>query len=408
MSIPINSGQSSSQAGHGILGTSYRSQLNSLTASSPIAAAAIAQDLAQDPDFDPSNPDDGSDSDSTVRALEQHSLLASYRRPGLIAQGGRSTVIPSSLPERGYLSKREREQARDEERSLLRDNQLIPPKHPRTSSHSSNIVDRLGKRLSVSGLRRVKSTPDEETSVFEDEEAPTEQSRLLDNVDPSRPYGGVDSPEDINKAWEEAVAAGKIHTTWQREAKTLARYSRSLILTFILQYSLTVASVFTVGHIGKAELGAVSLASMTANITGYAVYQGLATALDTLCPQAYGSGRKTLVGLQMQRMILFLWVITIPISIVWICGSAILSAIVPEKEIAQLAGLYLKILVAGAPGYAAFECGKRYVQAQGLFAATTYCLLICAPLNAFLNWLLVWVSFVKVSMECKLSYSCIL
>merc|ERR1711881_108138 len=103
-----------------------------------------------------------------------------------------------------------------------------------------------------------------------------------------------------------------IHTTWQREAKVLAKYSRSLIVTFILQYSLTVASVFTVGHIGKVELGAVSLASMTANITGYAVYQGLATSLDTLCAQAFGSGRKTLVGLQMQRMVFFLWTISIP------------------------------------------------------------------------------------------------
>jgi len=106
----------------------------------------------------------------------------------------------------------------------------------------------------------------------------------------SEPYGGVDTPENINSKWEEAVASGKVKTTWQRELVVLARYSRSLILTFVLQYSLTVTSIFTVGHIGKFELGAVSLASMTANITGYAVYQGLATSLDTLCPQAYGSG----------------------------------------------------------------------------------------------------------------------
>jgi multidrug resistance protein, MATE family len=129
---------------------------------------------------------------------------------------------------------------------------------------------------------------------------------------------------------------------------------------------------------------------VTANITGYAVYQGLATALDTLCAQAYGSGRKTLVGLQLQRMVYFLWLITIPIGIIWLSGTAILEAIVPEKRTAELAGLYLKILLAGAPGYAAFESGKRFVQAQGMFSATTYVLLICAPLNALLNWLFVW------------------
>lgn len=73
--------------------------------------------------------------------------------------------------------------------------------------------------------------------------------------------------ERENRIWEEAVASGLIRTTWQREAKTLGQYSSPLVVTFVLQYSLTVASIFTVGHIGKIELGAASLASMTANTT---------------------------------------------------------------------------------------------------------------------------------------------
>lgn len=186
------------------------------------------------------------------------------------------------------------------------------------------------------------------------------------------------------------MASGKIKTTWQREAKTLWRYSSPLVVTFVLQYSLTVASIFAVGHIGPIELGAVSLASMTANISGYAIYQGLATSLDTLCAQAYGSGKKHLVGLQLQRMVYFLWALTVPIGVVWICAEKILELIVPEKRSAELAGLYLRVLLLGAPGYACFESGKRFVQAQGLFSATTYVLLVAAPLNAFLNWLFVW------------------
>lgn len=64
-------------------------------------------------------------------------------------------------------------------------------------------------------------------------------------------------------------------TTWQSEARTWAGYSRSLVLTFLLQFSLNLISVITVGRLGTAELGAVSLASVTANITGFAVFQGL-------------------------------------------------------------------------------------------------------------------------------------
>jgi MATE family multidrug resistance protein len=129
---------------------------------------------------------------------------------------------------------------------------------------------------------------------------------------------------------------------------------------------------------------------MTANITGYAVYQGLATSLDTLCAQAYGSGRKHLVGLQLQRMVWFLWAITVPIAFIWYFADRILVVIIPEKRSAELAGLYLKVLLLGAPGFALFESGKRFVQAQGLFSATTYVLLVASPLNAFMNWLFVW------------------
>ncbi|EUC40495.1 hypothetical protein COCMIDRAFT_108653 [Bipolaris oryzae ATCC 44560] len=372
--------------------TDVTSQVEGFVQAQDIAEEAIARDLEQD---NASSSDDDSSSGSDTAA--QFSMINSYRRPSWVNPGSRSTaIISSSVPERSHmstswkkhslLSKKERELVRNEEKSLLRDNDLLPPKHPR--SESSGPFDRLRSDMPILGLRRVKSTPDEESAI----ESLSERTALLGASagNPNQPYGGLDTPKTIKKKWDEAVAAGKINTTWQRETKVLTKTSAPLILTSLLQYSLPVASIFTVGHIGKTELGAVSLASMTASITGYAVYQGLATSLDTLCAQAYGSGRKHLVGLQLQRMLCFLLLITIPVSMVWAFGTQILSLIVPEKETARLAGLYLRILIAGGPGYVAFESGKRYVQAQGIFNATMYILLICAPLNAFLNWFMVW------------------
>jgi len=130
---------------------------------------------------------------------------------------------------------------------------------------------------------------------------------------------------------------------------------------------------------------------MTANITGLAIYEGLATSLDTLCAQAYGSGKKTMVGLHLQRMILFMLAVTIPIGAIWLCSGWILAALVPEKAIAHLAGYYLSLLLAGAPGYAIFEAGKRFTQAQGLFNASLFVLLIATPINIALNYIFVFV-----------------
>jgi len=343
---------------------------SSYLSTSPLAHESIARDLEEcsddeeeipEPDS-PSSEDDDSSETSTVRPDgADHSMANSYRRPSFVAFGqSRSTVTPQHA-EAAWLTKKEKKQSRNEERSLLRDNHLAPPKHPQPEKRT--LLSRLYKK--IFSTRRPKIEVDEEAvpeaPLFTAE--PSEISALLPN---GPPESSRTHKERLNRQWEAAVAAGKIKTTWQREAKTLWRYSSPLVVTFILQYSLTVASIFTVGHLGKIELGAVSLASMTANISGYAIYQGLATSLDTLCAQAYGSGRKKLVGLQFQRMVYFLWVLTIPIGLVWFFAENILLHIVPEKESAEFAGLYLRILILGAPGYACFESGKRFMQAQGV------------------------------------------
>jgi Na+-driven multidrug efflux pump len=72
-----------------------------------------------------------------------------------------------------------------------------------------------------------------------------------------------------------------------------------------------------VGRMGKDELAAVSLSCLTANVTGWAVFQGLASALDTLCPQAHGARLYKLVGLHTQRMTVLLLLTSIPIAIFW-------------------------------------------------------------------------------------------
>ena len=373
---------------------------------SSLAQAAIEQDLedvrhnSQDLDVD-AEIDVGQEEDdvrlpiNSRRDVSDHSMVGSYRHPSCIGGfNGPPLSASTSFPEREYYTEQEQAEALAQERSLLRDNQLIPPKHPRirrdSSRSSTKTSEAAGSDPAVIKRTKSKTQSESEGPATTDMSYPNETSALLGR-DKGQPYGGCDE-ETLAHKWEEAVADDKIQTTWQRETKVLTRFSWPLFLTFVLQWSFTQASVLTVGHIGKKELGAVCLGSMTASITGYAVYQGLATSLDTLCAQAYGSGYKTLVGLQMQRMVWFLWIITIPIAIIWASGAQILGALIPDKEVAAMAGLYLKILIAGAPGYAAFESGKRFVQAQGLFRANMYCLLFCAPLNALLHYLFVWVS----------------
>lgn len=142
-------------------------------------------------------------------------------------------------------------------------------------------------------------------------------------------------------------------------------------------------------HPRKTNANAI-VANMSQAISCLAPFQGLATSLDTLCAQAYGSGHKHLVGLQCQRMACFLMFMSLPVAILWLFADRILVHVVPDAETARLAALYLKVMIASIPGIILFEVGKRFTQAQGLFRATTYVLLVAAPINVFINWLLVW------------------
>ncbi|KAJ8126167.1 hypothetical protein O1611_g7471 [Lasiodiplodia mahajangana] len=347
----------------------------SFTASSPIAQSIIASDLADCSD------DEAVDDDFLEDGLREGPGLGPvlYKQPSGVAFDYRRPSMLDDVVE-PVLTREEMQKSRDAERSLLRDNHLLPPKH--APPEKRGVFSKIYRAIFSTKVRRT-SRDEEVPSVSY---TPSESSPLL----PGSPGTITPDGDRLDAQWQAAVAHGIIETTWQREAKTIASYSPPLILTFMLQYSINITSIFSVGRIGKVELGAVTLSTMTANIFCYAFFQGLATSLDTLCAQAYGSGHKHLVGLQLQRMTYFLWLLGIPVAVIFWFAGDILALIVPERESAELAGLYLRVAILGIPGYAAFEGGKRFVQSQGLFIATTCVLLIAAPMNVFINWLLVW------------------
>ena len=263
----------------------------SLADPSPLAQAALARDIA---DLTPSDIEaesaaasyhsagiltdtDGlGDADSDYDITGAHTPYL-YRRPSAIAYGTTRPALGVAPNHGPALTKEELARSREAEASLLRDNHLLPPKHivaavaagapgsdiavaPRQLGFFGTLYKRMfsprrpldpaeeERRLQANGISSASSA-----TVIGDGE-PDEQTALL----ASAPAPDAAPAGNLDDQWEAAVAAGQIHTTWQRELKTIATYSRSLIITFLLQYSINITGVFAVGHIGKAELGAVS------------------------------------------------------------------------------------------------------------------------------------------------------
>ncbi|ODV76400.1 MATE family efflux transporter [Cyberlindnera jadinii NRRL Y-1542] len=187
-----------------------------------------------------------------------------------------------------------------------------------------------------------------------------------------------------------------VDTTWEEpevsvttEVQEIAKASLPLSVTFFFEYLLAMNSLFFIGHLGSAELASASLAVMTFNITGMAMFEGMSSCLDTFCSQAYGAKKFFKVGIYAQRCTVMIMTLSIPVLLCWWHSGYLLSFIVPERELLQYTQDYMRILCAGAPGLIIFETTKRYLQAQEIFHASTYVLFFCLPMNLFLNYFLI-------------------
>ncbi|KAG6877023.1 hypothetical protein C0992_011045 [Termitomyces sp. T32_za158] len=88
---------------------------------------------------------------------------------------------------------------------------------------------------------------------------------------------------------------------WE-ELRTLLEYAWPLLQTQWLEHSMIAVTMISIGHLSTTALAALSLGTMTANVTGVSVLQGLASGLDTILPAAFTSHQPQLVGLWTQRM----------------------------------------------------------------------------------------------------------
>ncbi|CUM49868.1 uncharacterized protein AC631_02666 [Debaryomyces fabryi] len=274
------------------------------------------------------------------------------------------------------------------------------------TQHENDVSDAASVSTSRSLPSTLKSTNEDQESfhswLLEEHQRRYSAANSEDDDynEDNRSRGSGRSGSLLNSSSRSSQVSGKLtyneledfanlHTTFSIEMKMLVRYAFPLVITFLLEHFFSIVCLLVVGHIGKNELAAVSLATMSSTIT-FAIFEGIATALDTLCPQAYGAGNYELVGIHVQRCIMFSFVVYIPCGFLWWYSANVLKFIIDSEEVLYLTSSFLRILILGAPAYIIFENSKRFLQAQGIFEAGTGILVISLPINVLLSTFLVW------------------
>jgi MATE family multidrug resistance protein len=81
----------------------------------------------------------------------------------------------------------------------------------------------------------------------------------------------------------------------------------------------------------------------------------------------------------------------IPVATLWWFSEPVFLFLGQDAALSRDSARFLRYLIPGGLGYIFFECGKKFLQAQGIMRAGTCVLLATTPINAVLNWLFVYV-----------------
>ncbi|XAR50240.1 hypothetical protein NMG60_11004510 [Bertholletia excelsa] len=149
-------------------------------------------------------------------------------------------------------------------------------------------------------------------------------------------------------------------------------------------------SVMLVGHLGELALSSVSIALSFAEVTGFGFLLGVGTALETFCGQAYGARQYHMLGVYMQRAMLVIMLIGLPISLVWASAARLLTLCGQDSEISTQAGIFARWLIPTIFPYGLVQCQLAFLQSQNNVKPMTISIVVTSLVHVLMCWTLVF------------------
>ncbi|PKA47958.1 MATE efflux family protein 5 [Apostasia shenzhenica] len=156
-------------------------------------------------------------------------------------------------------------------------------------------------------------------------------------------------------------------------------------------YLRAMVSVVCLGRLGALELAGGGLSICFTNITGYSVLFGLASGLEPLCSQAFGSRNWDLMSLSLQRTIILLLIAAVPISFLWINLAPILISLRQDPAITAAAASYCLFSLPDLLTNAFLQPLRVFLRSQGITKPMAACSAAAVVFHLPLSFLLAFV-----------------
>ncbi|KAI9168746.1 hypothetical protein LWI28_001450 [Acer negundo] len=172
------------------------------------------------------------------------------------------------------------------------------------------------------------------------------------------------------------------------EFKKLWYLAGPAIFTSICQYFLGGITQLFCGHISTIAQAAFSIEDYVLGLFSYGAMQGMGSALETLCGQAYGAGQIDMLGVYMQRSMVILHMTALIFMFVYIFAEQILSLIGQSPEISKATGKFSIWMIPQLFAFAGIFPVSKFLQAQSKIMVMTVISAVVLVLHTLFSWLL--------------------
>ncbi|KAE9609063.1 hypothetical protein Lal_00020283 [Lupinus albus] len=196
-----------------------------------------------------------------------------------------------------------------------------------------------------------------------------------------------------------------IHTQHQQQDQTQIEFGKKLwietqklwfivgpsIFSRVASFTMNVITQAFAGHLGDVELASISIANTVIVGFNFGLLLGMASALETLCGQAFGAKRYHMLGIYMQRSWIVLFLCCFLLLPFYIFATPLLKFLGHPDDVAEWSGVVAIWLIPLHFSFAFQFPLQRFLQCQLKTVVIAWVSLLGLVVNIATSWLFIYV-----------------
>lgn len=177
---------------------------------------------------------------------------------------------------------------------------------------------------------------------------------------------------------------------WKKESKKLWHIAGPSLFTRVTSYTMNIVTQALAGHLGDLELASISIGNTVVLGFNFGLVLGMASALETLCGQAFGAKKHHMLGIYLQRSWIVLFFCCFLLLPVYIFTAPLLKLLGQPDDVAEQTGIVALWFIPMHFSFAFLLPMQRFLQSQIKIGVMAWVSLAVFIIHAVISWIFVY------------------